>query len=320
LSDVYDAIQRRRNIIAGVFVVIALCAFAWLIFIFGDLPIAVSKWRSFDVYVQFPQAPGIERSTAIRFAGYQIGRVIGVEPPRIMQDLITGMKYHQTLVVMAIDKQFINIPSNVRTKLVKRGFGSSYIELDEDPTKLPTPLDPNKPESVYLYEGARLQGSMGSANEFFPEESQKKLEQLVTALKTLIDNSNKIIGDAENQASIKASLANLAEATKQATGTLKSLEKFSDTGTTVLTSTGTDVKNVSNALIETSVELNKTVVEIRTMIQKINEGQGSAGRFVNDASLYENLLDSSLELQQAMEELKLLLAQSREKGIPLKLK
>jgi phospholipid/cholesterol/gamma-HCH transport system substrate-binding protein len=319
LSD-YDTIQRRRNIIVGVFVLIALCALVWLIFIFGDLPTVVTQLRSFNVYVQFPQAPGVERDTPVRFAGYQIGRVVAVEPPRVMRDLISGQEYHQTLVVLAINKQFINIPSNVRVKLMRRGLGSSYIELEEDPTKPLTRLDPNKPESVYLYAGARLQGSTGMTSEFFPEESQKKLDQLTTALKTLIDNANTIIGDVNNQRNIKASLANLSEATKQATSTLKELEKFSDAGTAAFSSASADVRNVSNSLIETSVELNKTVVEVRALVHKINEGQGSASRFVNDASLYENLLDSSLELQQAMEELKLLLAQSREKGIPLKLK
>jgi phospholipid/cholesterol/gamma-HCH transport system substrate-binding protein len=319
LND-YDAIQRRRNIIVGVFVLIALCALVWLIFIFGDLPTAVTELRSFYVYVQFSQAPGIERNTPVRFAGYQIGRVVAVEPPEIMRNLVTGQEYHQALVVMAIDKQFVNIPSNVRVKLMKRGLGSSYIELEEDPSKPLTRLDPNNPESIYLYQGARLQGSTGATSEFFPEESQRKLDELVTALKTLIDNSNKIIGDANNRANIKASLANLSDATKQATVALKGLERFTDAGTTAFASASTDVKNVSNSLIETSMELNKTVVEVQRLVHKINEGQGSAGRFVNDASLYENLLDSSLELQQAMEELKLLLAQSREKGIPLKLK
>lgn len=319
MSD-YDAIQRRRNIIVGVFVLLATSSLIYLIFLFGDLPTVVTELRSFYVYVQFSQAPGIERNTPIRFAGYQIGRVVAVKPPEPMRDLVTGLTYHQTMVVMAIDKQFVNIPSTVRVKLMKRGLGSSYIELDVDPTKPMVRLDPNRPGSEYLYAEARLQGSTGATSEFFPEESQKKLDQIATALKTLIDNANIILGDPNNQNNLKAGLANLSDATKQATTTLKSLEKFSDAGTIAVASASADVKNVSNSLVETSVELNKTVVEVRTLVQKINAGQGSAGRFVNDASLYENLLDSSLELQQAMEQLKLLIAQSRENGIPLKLK
>ncbi|MDO8303132.1 MAG: MlaD family protein, partial [Sedimentisphaerales bacterium] len=120
MSD-YDAIQKKRNIIVGVFVVIAMIALTWLVFIFGDLPTAVTELRSFYVYVQFSQAPGIERNTPVRFAGYQIGRVVAVKPPEPMRDLVTGLNYHQTLVVMAIDKQFVNIPSTVRVKLMKRG-------------------------------------------------------------------------------------------------------------------------------------------------------------------------------------------------------
>jgi hypothetical protein len=31
--------------------------------------------RSFEIYVQFPPAPGVEKDTPVRFFGYQIGRV-----------------------------------------------------------------------------------------------------------------------------------------------------------------------------------------------------------------------------------------------------
>ena len=39
MSD-YETIQRKRNMVVGIFVVIGICAFAWLIYKFGDLPIA----------------------------------------------------------------------------------------------------------------------------------------------------------------------------------------------------------------------------------------------------------------------------------------
>ena len=50
----------------------------------------------------------------------------------------------------------------------------------------------------------------------------------------------------------------------------------------------------------------------------INEGEGSAAKVINDGRLYENLLDSSKELQMALEQLKILAADAREKGIKLK--
>jgi len=56
VSD-YETTQRRRNMIVGVFVIIGICALVWLIFKFGDLPSAVTKMGSFEVFVQFPTAP-----------------------------------------------------------------------------------------------------------------------------------------------------------------------------------------------------------------------------------------------------------------------
>jgi ABC-type transporter Mla subunit MlaD len=299
-------------------VVTALVALVWMISIFGDLQTAVSGLNSFDIYVQFPQAPGVDRNTPVRLAGYQIGRVVEVEPPTNRVDLKTGLTYLQTLVVIAVDKRFKDIPSNVRVKLMKRGLGSSYIELDLDPTAPLVRLDPNNPESVYLYNGARLQGATGATSEFFPEESQRKLESLINGLTTLINNANVIIGDTSNQNNIKSSLANLSDATKQATVTLRELEKLSDAGTKSLNKADTTLDKVSDSFIQTSMELNKTIVQFRLMLEEINKGQGTAGRLIYDASLYQNLLDSSRELQTAVEQVKLMAAQWREKGVKLK--
>ncbi|GAI27785.1 unnamed protein product, partial [marine sediment metagenome] len=58
MSD-YETTQRERNIAVGIFVVIAICAIVWLIFMFNDFPTVVSKLRSFQVFVQFPTAPGV---------------------------------------------------------------------------------------------------------------------------------------------------------------------------------------------------------------------------------------------------------------------
>ena len=132
MSD-YETIQRRRNIVVGIFVIVAVAALVWLIFKFGDLPATVSRFRSFEVYVQFPKAPGVEQDTPVQFCGYQIGRVTQVMAPEIRQDGKPDAIYHQSIVVLSIDKKYGTIPSNVEIKLMTRGLGSSYIELTVDP-------------------------------------------------------------------------------------------------------------------------------------------------------------------------------------------
>ena len=329
MSD-YEATQRRRDVIVGLFVVVGLAALGWMTFKFGDLPTAVTRMRSFQVYVQFPSAPGVQKDTPVRFAGYQIGRVTNVAPPAVRKDRNTGQLYHQSLVTMSINKMYTDIPCNVEVKLMTRGLGSSYIELKVDPAKLPAPLmDPNDPNSCYLSQGMLVQGSTGMTSEFFPEESQKKLNNLIEGIEAFIASANDIIGDPNNQKNLRTIMANLTEtsgqvpaAIRQATEMMKALEKtleefrvLATTGTGAIQSIDAKAQRLVASLVDTSNELGKVASQLRLAMQKINSGDGTAGRLINDGRLYENLLETSTQLNVLLEDAKELLDKVNEKGL-----
>ena len=313
----YSAIQKRRNILVGIFVIIATVALVGLVWIFGDLPIAVSKLRSFQVIAQFASAPGIQKNTPVQLGGYQVGRVINVMAPETLKDK-EGREYLQTKVILAIDKKYVNIPSNVDVKLMKRGLGSSYIELVVDPTKKLEPTDPNRPETAYLQPGMLLYGTTGTVSEFFPEETQKQITSLADRLIVLVDNANDVLGDEQTKKDAKAIIANLAKASEQATKTLEEIEKFSATGKTTLQHADVQMTRMVNAVADVSENLSMTLSELRVTIDKANNGDGTAARILNDGRLYENLLDSSQELQLLLEEMREFVTHSREKGIKIK--
>jgi len=319
VSD-YETTQRRRNMIVGVFVVVGVCALVWLIFKFGDLPTAVTKMGSFDVYVQFPTAPGVQTDTPVRFCGYQIGRVTKVMAPDIRKDMETGLEYYQTVVILSIDKMYVNIPSNIDVKLMSRGLGSSYIELKQYPERPAEPLDPNRPETIYLVDKIFLQGSTGITSEFFPEESQKKLDDLVEGLRVLIANANDILGNRSNKENLQKTIANLTEASQGAKQTIEEFRKFAIAGTTALTNIDTKTEELIVAMVDTSEEIGKASAQMRLILEKINNGQGSVARLINDGRFYENLLEDTQQIQLLLEELKSFITQARIKGIPLKLK
>jgi ABC-type transporter Mla subunit MlaD len=311
----YETIQRRRNLIVGVFVVVGLAALVWLVFKFGDLPIRVSEIRSFEVIVQFPTAKGIEKNTPVEFCGYQIGTVTSVMAPEKLQDAKTGLVYHQTRVVLSIDKKYTDIPSNVAVKLVTRSLASSIIELVVDPTLPSEPIDPNRPETEFLVGGILLQGSTGMTSEFFPAESQKKFEELIDSFNSLVKNANDILGDQSTKQNFKLILANLSEATKQATETLKQVQEFSIAGTTTLKNADAGMDKLIIAMVDTTEQLSKTVSQSRILLEKISQGQGTASKLLNDGRLYESMLESTEQLQALLAELKSLVAQVKEKGL-----
>ena len=326
MSD-YETTQKRRNMIVGIFVVAGIGALVWLIFKFGDLPSVVTKMGSFEVFVQFPTAPGVQTDTPVRFCGYQIGRVTKVMAPEIRKDMVSGLEYYQTVVVLSIDKMYVNIPSNIEVKLMTRGLGSSYIELKQYPDKPEVPLDPNRPETIFLVDKIWLQGSTGMTSEFFPEESQKKLEELTEGFTTLINNANDIIGNPNNKENLQEMLANLADASQQATETMQEAKqtieefrKFAAAGTSTLKNADAKAEELIVAMVDTSEEIGKAATRLRQILETINNGQGSAAKLINDGRFYENLLENTHQLQLLLDEIKSFVAQARDKGVPIKLK
>jgi phospholipid/cholesterol/gamma-HCH transport system substrate-binding protein len=350
VSD-YETTQKRHNIVVGLFVILGLCALVWLILKFGDLPGIVTKLDSFEVFIQFPTATGVQRDTPVRFCGYQIGRVTSVMAPEIREDMINGLEYYQTVVVLSIDKRYVTIPSNIEVKLMTRGLGSSYLELKQSPGKPVVPLDPNRPETKYLVDKIWLQGSTGMTSEFFPEESQKKLDGLIEGLGALIANANDIMGDDSSKENVKKTLANLAKASEQARDTMEEFEKLAATGTITLERTDAKVEEVVTAVVDTSEEIRKftaagtsalksvddkteklitamvdtsenlsgAMAELRLILEKVNNGEGSAARLLNDGSFYEELLENTDQLKLLLEEMRAFVAEWRDKKIEVKL-
>jgi len=297
----YETTQRNRNITVGIFVLMGLGALVWLIYKFGDLPTKASEYCSFEVFVKFPTAQGIQKNTTVQFCGYPVGRVTNIMAPQLLKDEFTSLLYHQTMVILSIDRKYVNIPSNVDIKVMTRGLGSSYIEMKVVPGLPLQAWDPNRPETKFLVDKMLLQGSAGMTSEFFPEESQQKLDSLANRLIQLIDNSNAILGDAENRKNIKTSLTNMTEVTKQISQTVEEFGNLFVAGT------------------EVSEELSKTAAELRQILKKVNSGDGSMGKLINDGRLYENLLENTEQLQLLLEETKKIISEYRKKGIKIQL-
>jgi phospholipid/cholesterol/gamma-HCH transport system substrate-binding protein len=305
----YESIQRKRNFIVGVFVLVALIALVWLIFRFGQMPVIVSKLGSYEVIAQFASAPGVQENTPVKFCGYQVGRVSQVLAPERLRDLDSGLVYYQVRVSVRIDNRYNAIPSNAQIKLAKRGLGSSFIEIEVDPEKPAVPLDPKRPETKYFVNGMAVEGVVDTTSEFLPQATQKKLEELVDGIGRLVANLNELIGDKDTKSNFKQTIANFKEATGQATETLKQIEEFSKAGT-----------RTADQVTESLAKLSGSISELEQVLHKINEGQGTAGRLVNDAALYESFVECGKDLDNLIAEIKLFVAKAKESGVPIKLK
>ncbi|GAG95785.1 unnamed protein product, partial [marine sediment metagenome] len=141
-------------------------------------------------------------------------------------------------------------------------------------------------------------GQYGCGQRIFPKEVQNEIKALAVSIKTLANNINAIIGDRDNKASIKQTLVNVTAMTDQATRTLKSIEGLSDVG--------------AEAIGNTAEQLDSTLAELQKVLAKVNSGEGTAARLLNDGQLYENLLDTVKELKAASEQLRVITTDIKE--------
>jgi ABC-type transporter Mla subunit MlaD len=280
----------------GGFVIVAMAALLWMVAQFGELPIAVSKHKSFEVVVQFPSAFGVRESTPVLFCGYQVGKVTHVRYPEETEDP-QGNTYHQVKIHIGIEKKYKRIPDTAEFRLMKRSMGSSYIDIVVDPTVAAA--------GVLKSKMAVIQGIQGTPTDLIPLKVQQKLEMLLERASSLASNVDKIVGDEVNQNNIRTTLENTTVLTAQATETLKSIHKLSGLG-----------QEKVQVLAE---QISETLSDTRAFMAKFTEGNGSAAKLLNDGQLYENLLESTSELQMALDQLKRLAAEAREKGIKIKL-
>jgi phospholipid/cholesterol/gamma-HCH transport system substrate-binding protein len=299
MSD-YDSIQQKRNMIVGAFVIVGLCVFVYMVFLFGELPVLVAKSTSYTVKVLFPNAPGVDVSTPVQYCGYPIGKVTNISSPMPYR-AEDGTLIHKVAVEMSISNDYNNIPSNAKVKLFRRGMGSSYIEISN------VSMTADEMRSLvprYFAKGMTLEGETGGS-ELIPEDLQNKLKTMMVKISTLVDNVNDVVGDPNNKANLKNTLANLSKATEESITTLQSVRQFSTTA--------------NDKVIVVSDQLGETLIEIQRLVNNINSGQGTIGKLMTDDKLYYNLVESSEELKQAMEKMKKVMDKTSEKGVQIKL-
>ena len=107
---------------------------------------------------------------------------------------------------------------------------------------------------------------------------------------------------------------------EQAARTIEEFRKFAAAGTSTLKSADAKAEKLITTMVDTSEELGKATAQLRLILEKVDSGQGSAARLLNDGRFYEGLLENAQQMQELLKELKLFIAQARKKGVPIKLK
>ncbi len=142
-----------------------------------------------------------------------------------------------------------------------------------------------------------------------PTRIRATLSRLDEALEAIAS----VLGDAENQVNIKTSLKNLTDATGK---TARAMDSFNR----LTTDTNKTIKEVARNLITTTERISAAMATINETAEKLESGQGTAGKLLNDPKLYNNLVDMTQQMERLLKELRQAVKTWKAHGVPIKLK
>jgi len=191
----------------------------------------------------------------------------------------------------------------------------------------------------------------GTGPEGTPLPADSPLALLTTSLHKVnrtLDATLTLLDDAENQQNIKVTLANVREFSTQALAAmddvktliassqslLASGQELFTSGQGLIAQAGDAMTEVTNAttrasadldrltqnLIQNTEELSRTMTILNAALAKIEQGEGTAGKLLNDPRLHDNLVDIAEQMTSIMKDLQALVQEWKDRGVGIRLR
>lgn len=289
----------KKEVKIGIYaIVILLCAWAGIRFLSG-----VDVFGRHAVYyARYEQVNGVQNAAAVMIRGVKIGKVSEI---RVSPDDPTSVE-----VVLSIPRSY-RLPVDSEAKIFSTSImGSKAIEivLGSSPEILESGSNIN---SGYTKD---LMAVADSELDYYKDKITTLVENFNATLKSLnslVDNNNKTITEAlAHLNSITAGLDGaIGKDKQQLADIVASIDKFTKAlseNSAHIDSIMTNVDSVTSALAEKNAgkSLGESLVELNSVLAKINGGEGTVGRLMYDEQLYANLTQASANLSALLADLK----------------
>jgi phospholipid/cholesterol/gamma-HCH transport system substrate-binding protein len=294
----------------GLFVLVGFIILAFMSLRVGGLQFG--RQKGYKVYAIFDSASGLKLNVPVEIAGVEVGRVMAV-------DLSDG-KARVTLRIRPDVRLGEDASATIRTKGV---LGDRYIELVPGSASAPRLADGGKivrttspPDMDQLMAklgeiGEDIRKVTGTLSQVLGgEEGASSLKEIIRNVRELSENLNRTVaqnmdhldrimsnfdrfsGDLKdlsgiNKESINTIIANVRNSSEQLQGTIAAVHELTEK---INKGEGTLGRLVNDP--ETAENLNATLTSLKDISERINRGEGSIGKLVNDADTVDNLNDA----------------------------
>jgi len=170
------------------------------------------------------------------------------------------------------------------------------------------------------------------------QQAPPTLRGMLAKLNVALEDVHNVLGDKSNQENFKKTMAGLAEASAKAADAMDALREFAVEGRekagktftaasqavdkigTLAVNTDRRLEDISREIVNDAEKLSKVLETINRIATKMDTGEGTVAKLVNDPKLYDNFLQASRQLSLLSAELRVLVREWEKNGVKLKLK
>jgi phospholipid/cholesterol/gamma-HCH transport system substrate-binding protein len=286
-------IELTREVKIGLFAVVTAALLFWGInFLKGKNLLT----RSHTFYTTFRDVDGLKVSTEVLFRGMKVGSVTDIHfDPESSQQIVVEFTVPSKYPVPNDSKITTHNTYVIGGKVLVIDYGRSPEPFRNRDT-IPSIFRPDVISDI--------------AGEF--DSIRETASDLVANVSRTLDALNALLSE-ENLRNISGTIAGLNRVVStDLHGTLSnlnaltaSLNASSGQIDRILANTGTFTDSLAAVDLPALVgNIDSTVLELRGLVARINEGEGSLWRLVNDPALYEGLRNSSESLDLLLNDLR----------------
>jgi phospholipid/cholesterol/gamma-HCH transport system substrate-binding protein len=268
-----------RKLKVGLFVGGTLAVAAVFILLVGDVSYVFKK-PGYTLNVEVATAAGLDTKAVVKMAGVKIGFVKGIE--------LSGIRAR---VVMDIDAE-VRVPDDSEATFATLGLiGEKYVEINpgESATFCPDGgiiQGSQKPGFDQVGEllsgvGSKLQEAAGSLRDTLDEETRAKLKAALDGAAGATEELRRFLE--QNRGGFQALIQGADRTVEDLGRTVSDMAEKIDRTLGVLRDAVTETRS---PLKDDLAKIGEAVDKLRELLERIERGEGTAGKIVRDPSLY----------------------------------
>lgn len=315
--------ESARNFWVGTFVVVSLIVLATLMAWFGETPewLGGNEWTLRIIGVK--ELSGVDPGASVRLNGVEIGRVKALEfadPNRADQGVF--------IVARINERYTIPQSATARVYGATLGLGGGRVEIVFDATRPYVPIDRENAEiygemrsiigelitkdmvdsvrrtidNIGDFAGAATPVANNLAKILEPRsvadvgaqgsDLKPNVATVVERLDKLVENVNNVLGDVNVQDDVKGAVRDLKTAVSDLKSTAETLrvesKKVADNLNEGIDKTEENLAQSFRKVNQVLDDLDVSAKDLALIFHAIEQGEGTAGRFVRDERLYES--------------------------------